>query len=422
MKQKIPIKMRFGLLIAAGLLITTGWADTTSRLGMEDAVSTALAKHPTLIQYQEAIKQAKYQLVMQKSAYLPQVNVKAQYSKGKTEDYPSEDSYTGYVTGTQFLFDFGKTPALVKQYAKAVDEKKLALTAAEIDVIYNVKAAYLNALKAKQQLEIAKETKESAKLHLRLAMGFYEVGKVAKLDVSKAEVEVANAELALVTAENDYRLAQTSLINTMGLDVSQQQSLELVDTQYQKEATPVETLLEEAVNNRPDYKAYKVKQEEYKAAVLEARLGHVPTVSMFVTGYSTGNGFPLTETGTAGVGVEMPLFNGFQTEANLRRVQSGVKGLQAEQKKALQDLQLEVTNYYLLIQSEQEKIVAAEKLVKQAEESLKLATGRYENGLGTMLDVTDAQVSYTDARVSLAQVIYDYQIDCARLYKALGRK
>mgnify|MGYP001180839744 CR=1 FL=1 len=116
------------------------------------------------------------------------------------------------------------------------------------------------------------------------------------------------------------------------------------------------------------------------------------------------------------------LFNGFKTEGQIAEQKANLRGLDADEEKNHQDVQLDVTTNYLNTKSGEEQIKAAQKLVTQAKESLDLATGRYQNGLGSILDLTNAQVSYSNAQVSLAQTIYAYQINYAKLQKSLGEQ
>jgi len=415
-KQKIILFL--GIILAA----TISMAADAPKLTLNEAISQGVETHPSLKQSKEAVHQAEAQLRSSYSSWLPQVNLSSKYAKSKADGASSQDNYSGSVSASQLLYDFGKTPANIKQYQENLKQAQLNYQTKELSVITNIKSSYFSALKAREEMIIAQETLESVKLHLKLATTSYEVGKVAKLDVTKAEVEVANAELTLVNAVNSDRIAIRTLANAMGLEHWQGGNPQLEEAQYSRATEELPQLITEANKNRPDLLTYQTQREALKASLLYTQKGHVPTLSASGSYSGTGEDFPLEKDWSAGLSLSMNLFDGFKTEAQTAEVKSEIKALQAEETKALQDAELEVsTNYYNVLSGE-EKIKAAQKLVEQAQESLKLATGRYENGLGTILDVTDAQVSYTDARVSLAGVKYDYQTNCAKLDSSIGRK
>ena len=91
-------------------------------------------------------------------------------------------------------------------------------------------------------------------------------------------------------------------------------------------------------------------------------------------------------------GYRFPLFNGMKSEAQVKEIQSQLRALSSSQRKTYEDVRLDVNTNYLNVVNGNQKIIAARKLVESAKESLRLATGRYENGLGSLLDLTDAQV------------------------------
>jgi TolC family type I secretion outer membrane protein len=415
-KQKIILF--WGILLTA----TMSMAAEAPKLTLDEAISQGMEAHPSLKQSKEAVHQAEAQLRSSYSSWLPQVNLSSKYAKSKTDGASAQNNYSGSVSASQLLYDFGKTPANIKQYQEYLKQARLNYQAQELSIITNIKTSYFSALKAREELIIAQETLESSKLHLKLAKTSYEVGKVAKLDVTKAEVEVANAELNLVNAINSNRIALRTLANAMGLEHWPGDNPQLEEAPYSRATGELSQLIAEAKKSRPDLLYYQSQQEALKASLQYTRKNHLPTVSASGSFSGTGDDFPLEKDWSAGLSLSMNLFDGFKSEAQAAEVKAKIKALTAEETKALQDVELEVsTNYYNVLSGE-EKIKAAQKLVEQAQESLQLATGRYENGLGTILDVTDAQVSYTDARVSLAGVKYDYQTNCAKLDSSIGRK
>ena len=397
-------------------------AAEVTHLTLEQALEKAAANHPNLRVARESISQATSQFRSSQSAYYPQLNLNSGANRSKSGSSNENSSYSYSVSASQLLFDFGKTPALVKESKANIEIQKLNYTKAELSIYLNVKTAYYGLVAAREQLKIAQDTLESSNLHLKLAKVSYEVGKVAKLDVTKAEVEVANSQLTLTNAKNNYQIAVRNLNNTMGLDANSYEDLVVMDPPIAKNTKNISSLIETAQANRPDIVSYKYQKEQLSNALYYVRHGHYPSVSASGSAGQSGNSMPLNDSWSVGLSIGMNLFDGMKTEQQSKVYESQIRALNDTYQKSIQDLQLEVTTDYLNIKNGEEKITNSQVLVKQAKESLDLAKGRYENGLGTILDLTDAQVSYTNAQVSLTQAILDYQISYAKLLSALGEK
>ncbi|MCX7918053.1 MAG: TolC family protein [bacterium] len=393
-----------------------------TKLSLSDCLEIAQKKHPSLISAKEAITIATAQQKQTISAYYPQVNVTAQYNRKEVAETSSDDAYAGSASVAQLIYDFGVTPALIRQANENINLKLINYLDTELSIFLNVKTAYYSVLETQELVAIAKESLDNAKLHLKLAEKSYTVGKGTKLDVMKAEVAVANAELTLVTALNNQKIAISTLFNAMGVEPNTDEPIELIETLFSPITTALSTFITQALQNRPDVQSLIHQRKQLQASLLIAERGHLPTISASGSYNLSGNEFPLTESWTATLGLNFSLYDGSKKEGKIAEAKSALRQLTAQEQKMIQDIQLEVTTNYLNTKSEQEKINAAQKLVDQAKESLRLATSRYENGLGSILDLTDAQVAYRDARVSLAQAIYAAQRSYAQLQKSIGQK
>jgi len=392
-----------------------------THLTLEQALEKAAANHPNLRVAQESISQATSQFRSSQSAYYPQLNLNSNLNRSRSDGVDAS-GYAYSVSASQLLFDFGKTPSLIRQSKANIEIQKLNYTKAELSIYLNVKTAYYGLVAARENLKTANDTLESSKLHLKLANVSYEVGKAAKLDVTNAEVEVANSQLTLTNAKNNYQIAIRTLNNSMGLDANTYDDLMLIDPPIAKVTTNISSLINTAQANRPDIVSYKYQKDQLMNALYYARHGHYPSVSASGSAGQSGSSMPMDDSWSIGVSLGMDLFDGMKTEQQIKNYDSQIRALNDTYQKSIQDLQLEVTTDFLNVKNGEEKIADSQVLVKQAKESLDLATGRYENGLGTILDLTDAQVSYTNAQVSLTQSILDYQTNYAKLLSALGEK
>jgi outer membrane protein len=391
-------------------------------LTLTECIDITNSHHPTLVSAREAINIAKLQKRQAQSSYYPQVNVSSDYNRSKVEGSESNKSLAASGSVSQLIYDFGKTPASVRETDENINIELQNYYTTELTILLNVKTAYYTVLRTKEGVTIAQEALDNAKLHLKLADRSYTIGIVAKLDVAKAQVEVANAELSLVSAKNDYLVSIRSLNNAMGLDTNTYETIDLPETPYSTVSIELPQFILAALRDRPDVRIFKNQREQLKAGLLIAERGHFPTISASGNYSQSGNITPLKDSWSGNLGLSFSLFNGFNTESQIQVAKANLRNLDSLERKMIQDVQLDVATNYLNVKSGEEKIKAAQSLVDQAKESLQLATGRYQNGLGSFLDLTDAQVSYSNARVSLAQSVYAYQINLAQLQKSIGQK
>ncbi|MFB3894846.1 MAG: TolC family protein [bacterium] len=392
------------------------------KLTLSNCIAITIAHHPTLISSREQINIAKSQKRQALSSFYPQVNISSNYKGSKAEDEESTKSLAATGSVSQLIYDFGVTPANIREADENINIEMQNYYSTELTILLNVKTAYYTVLQNQEAVAIAQETLDNAKLHLKLAERSYTIGIVAKLDVAKAQVEVANAELSLVSAKNEYLVSIRSLNNAMGLEANTYENIELPETSYSSVSTELSQLILIALRDRPDVRIFKNEREQLKAGLLVAERGHFPTISASGNYSESGNTTPLNYSWSGTLGLSFSLFNGFNTEAQIQQSKAKLRNLDALEQKMVQDVQLDVTTNYLNVKSGEEKIKSAQTLVDQAKESPQLATGRYQNGLGSFLDLSDAQVSYSNARISLSQSIYAYQINLAQLQKSIGQK
>ncbi len=378
---------------------------------------------PQLVAARESVNVAKAQLRETESSYLPQLSVSNSISRSNSEGSGTGNSYDNNATLSQLIYDFGRTPASIRESSENVKIQELNYLAMDLTVRLNVRTAYYTVLENKEGIRIAKETLTNTNLQLKLANAAYTIGTASRLDVATVEAQVANAELSLVQANNNYEVSIRTLNNAMGLNSNTYENIDLAESPYSTVTSNINDLIDAAMKKRPDILTYKNEKEQVKAAILYAERGHYPSLS--ASGeydQSGGSGSTEADSWTGGITMTISLFNGFNTEGKIQEEKADLRNLNAEEENSIQAAQLDVTTNYLNTKSGEEQIKSAQKVVDEGKEALKLATGRYKNGLGSILDLTNAQTIYTSAEVSLAQAIYSYQINYAKLQKSLGEK
>ena len=286
-------------------------------------------------------------------------------------------------------------------------------------VVLNVKQAYYGLLQAKQNREVAVETVKQFEQHLQQAKGFYEAGTKPKFDVTKAEVDLSNAKLNLIKAENALRISKVVLDNAMGMPNAPEYTIEDA-LLYQKYNITLKDAIDKAYENRPDLKSVITKKAAAESSIDLAKKGYYPTLAGNA-GYDwSGEKLPLQDGWNVGVTITIPIFSGYLTDHQVKEARAKLSVLKAQEESFRQGVLLEVQQAYLNLREAEERISTAQLIVKQAQENLELANGRYAAGLGNPVEVTDSQIVYSNAKTSHIQALSDYNVAIANLEKAMG--
>jgi outer membrane protein TolC len=320
----------------------------------------------------------------------------------------------------QLLFDSGRTSALIRESRSALTATSATRDQVEQSVVFGARQAYFGVLAAEQVLAAQTQARDLSALHLKVGQARYQEGLAPKADVTKAEVELANAELDLIRAQNGVSLAYATLSNALGLPAMT--SLKIAGALEASGEQPVlEASLAFSYQNRPELRRAEASLQAAHSAITVAASGTRP--SLFATASAnwldnssiSGSGW------TTGVAVSFPLWDGGGTTARVRQAHAEVESAQAAYDNTKQQVGLEVQQAYLNVVEADQRVTTAGKLVAQAEENHRIAQGRYEGGVGPMIDVVDAQTALTAARTSYTQALFDAQVTRARLDLAMGR-
>ncbi len=397
-------------------------------LTLDKCVDIALQQQPTVMAAQYNIRAGESRVGEAQSAYYPQLNATGQYSRIKpipgttlSGNTGSFDQYSAAASLTQLIYDFGKTPAQVRIQKLNLDASHSDFDTTRAQTILSVKQAYYGVLQAQRNLEVAKETVSQFSQHLDQAKGFFEAGTRAKFDVTKAEVDLSNAKLNMITADNALRIARVTLSNTMGLNDAPEYRVE-DSLSYVKKEMPLDKAIGTAFKNRPELIATDLRVRAAEESINLARKGYFPVISgnAGYTRESISDASFRLEGWNAGVVVSVPIFSGFLTHHQVQESIATFNAAKANEDSLKLSITLEVQQAFLNLRAAAERIPTAELGVEQATENLDIANGRYSAGVGNPIEVTDAQVSYTNSKTAYIQALYDYNVAAANLDKAMG--
>jgi|YNPNPStandDraft_1061719.scaffolds.fasta_scaffold00008_56 outer membrane protein len=294
------------------------------------------------------------------------------------------------------------------------------LTVAEA-LIFNVKRAYFNVLSAQSLQEVAQKAVDNAQIQLKDATAKFKAGTVAKFDVTRAEVQVANNQQDLIVAKKNVATAVASLNRLMGIDVNTPTQVVTPDNQQDFQIPDAPKAIETAYQQRPEIRAGEIAVQLSKRNVALQRTGILPTANLTgnIVYQATTSGFSSSNNSwVVTAQVQFPIWDGGITKARV----AGAHAEVAKSKDSLDQLKLrvsfEVKASILNLQEASERVKTSSQNVALAEEALRLARVRYEAGLATLVEVTDSETALTRARFNNVQANYDYAIAVAEIQRS----
>src|SRR5213596_804849 len=404
-------------------------------LTLDECIAIALEAQPRIQATLSDYAAARYRVTQALSPLLPQLSglVSATRSQsiltatsqttGQTVQIPSSrqlsDTFLAQVQLSQLLFDFGKNLAATEAARKLAE---VAVEDVELQrqlISLAVKEAYTNILFAGRLIRVQDQAVQRAELNLRSAKGFFEVGTRPKSDVARAEVDVANARVDLIRARNALRTARVALNTAMAIDVDT--PTEIQDNLVFEAANLDRAQLRgEALRSRPEYRQSKLRVSAAEATERQTFRDFFPDISG--NGSYGGTQPQLNENWTLGLSLSWTLFDGGNRVARYHEAKANLEGARQRVKSTELDIIQNVEQAEIAVEEAQERIQAAQALVASAQENFRLAQGRFDAGVGTILELTDAQLALTQAQNTEAQALADYRIALARLDRAVGRR
>ena len=429
---------KFLLSIVFLFFFTTGLAGPARAgtevpvLTLEECLTIAETNHPSVAGAEAQVAAGRGRLSQILAADRPEISATASTARNGS-DYGDSTNHSVGATASLKIFD-------AKRNKYTADAQRNTLSATEeegrktvLDVRANVKSSYMALLLSSETATQRLESVRAFERHLERAEGFYEVGTKPWYDVTKARVDLGNAQLSLVEAQAGVEVAKATLRNAMGVEQETLFDVAPVSLDLSTASAGLEELwsllhvhgLEElerlALENRADYQASELRTLAGRSTLSAEARAASPSVSL--TGGYNGAGDDVSElekSWNVGLRMSVPIIDGGAAKARVDTAQAQLSSLAASQEKLRQDISLEVRRAYTEIVKARERVRISELTLANAEENRKLALGRYETGVGDSLEVTDALLSYASARLENRKARYDFQTALIDTEKAIG--
>ena len=408
-----------------------------SRLTLLEAMSITIDHHP---QYRQMLHtaQANKEIIGEAlSNYMPHLSAGAGYnyetgnfviSPGIPQSFyvalppNSNQAYNFFQASfnlTQTIFTFGQRITQVRQakyaYKSSQDQARWTL----LNLLSSVETAYDTLAQNLLLVEAAKKTVDDYKAQLQVAQAEFQIGMAAKFDVLNARVNLSNAQLNLITAKNNVSTARVALNNAMGIESSVSYSVE-TDLAYVPFSADYQKLIEQALRNRPDLssavnqKKADLQNERYYEST------YMPSIGM-TGGYTYASMFfPLTYNWSAGATISIPIFSGFLTVHQERQAQKTTLAARDAEENVRVGIVAAIRQDVYNLNTAMERIKTTQDLLSQAKESLRLAAGQYQVGVGSAVALTQAEADLAAARAQVVQAVYGYKIARATLIRDSG--
>lgn len=317
---------------------------------------------------------------------------------------------------SQLLTDFGRTNSLATSAKLRADAQDQATESTRAVILINVVRAYSTVLRANEVLKVARKTVEARQLVSDQVTELFKNQLKSQLDVSFANVNLADAQLLLSQSQSDVKAAEAELANAMGVPSLAPYTLtgEAMPGALRE---PIDDFIAQALAARPELKQLRLEQAAAERFVKAEHALYYPSIALAGSaGFAS-----VADTqvpgryGAIGINVTIPLFNGGlfrarQSEADLR-----AKATAENVKDLANRVTRDVRIAYLNAQTAWERVDLTEQLVKQARLALDLAQGRYDLGLSSIVELSQAQLNLTVAEIRRASASYDYMAERALL-------
>lgn len=386
-----------------------------------DAVDLALCNNPQTQEVWAAARAQAAQVGVAKSAWFPDIDGRVTAGRNFSEAGDFNQN-TATLTLSWLLYDFGQRSANIESAQQLLGAFVATQDATIQSLFLSTLQSYYTAQAARAAVNSVTQAERSALESFQAAEGRYKVGVATPADRLQAQTALSQATLNRIKAEGEARNALGSLANVLGFDA--QSRLNLADiqalpteTSFQKN---VDTLIEQARLSRPDLKAAEAQLKVAEAGVELARAQGRPTLSL-----STGPGWQdvagvSANTGNVGLTLSLPIFSGFETSYRVRSAAATAEVRAAQRDRIRSQVALDVWKSYQNLSTATQSLKTTGDLVASAEQSERVALGRYKAGVGTVLDLLAAQSALASARLQRIQAVLDWHVFRATLAQSMG--
>ncbi|HNK44926.1 MAG TPA: TolC family protein [Pseudomonadota bacterium] len=436
-----------GAVFGLGLCsVTAGRAqekppDAMRIVTLRQAIEMARKHQPQLLQARAQSEAARARIDQARAPILPQLVGTASYQRttanfvARPGAVPAQfanmaaatslDTFNYFNFGlqlSQYIWDFGQTTRKWQAAKTSAEAQSATEKVTLLQITAAVHSAYFAARAQKALLKVAADNLANQQRHLVQVQAFVQVGTRPEIDLAQARTDRANASVQVIASENNYAVAKAQLNQAMGIEADVDYDVQdepFVAIPSEEESTQV--LLAEALKHRPEFVALSRQIEAQKLTLAATKGAYGPSLN--ATMNLTDAGTDITQLSwnwNAAVNLNWPIFQGLLTHSQVREQHANLSGLEAQLATLRQQVRVDIESSRLQVRAGKAAWQASEEALKNASERLRLAEARYRTGIGSIIELGDAQVAMTTAAAQ--RVSAEYQLASARvlLLRALG--
>ena len=400
-------------------------------LNLDDCIDLALKNNRTIEQSVELRENAKWFLKRQRRVTGLSMTFSGAINKIGGNDYINrrvtsgsnyEHAFDNTLRFSYPLYSGGKNENNIASAQLNLNSADLNLENTKQQVVFDTTSAYYDVLRNKSLVNVKESTVDLLQKHLDQVNSKFQIGVVPGSDILSSKVQLANAVQSLVTTQNNYDNALATLSNLIGLPLSDDLLIE-DDMSYQKIVVNLQDCTDYALKHRPDgiSALYAVKKAEKDIAVVKAN--RLPQVNAQVSRIFNGEK-PFdkdhNDNWAAGLSVSWNVFDNNVISAQVQENEATLRRLQSVYEQTREKIELDVRKAYNNLIASEKNILTTQVAVKQAEEEYKISQVKYDEGVGTNLEVMDAQEKLTESQTNFFTALYSYNVSKAQLDKAMG--
>ena len=391
-------------------------------LSLVDVTEAALCHNPQTKEVYASAKAQAAQVGVARSLFFPSVTDTVSTSENKTRS-TNYSNVTNKIVASYLLYDFGSRDATLENANQLLKAASATQNATVQNVLLSAVNAFYQVHASKAILNASIETEHLYQESFKSAEAKYIAGVATPADKLQAQTSFANATLTKIKNEGTLKIAYGNLANIMGVPASLR--LEIADAKL--DTIPnmidqdIEALIEQARSQRPDLIASEAQLKASLAKIEVAKADSKPTVSLNLSNtYSDNSNESFTNNSAIGVNVSIPLFGGYKPTYLIRSAEATAE-LNASQRDQLKlQVSLDVWTAYQNLKTANESITASNVLLLSAEESSRVALGRYKEGVGNIIDTLNAQSALANAKQQKIQSVLNWNIARTTLAQSIG--
>ncbi len=434
----------FTLLVLVGITAVPAMAQENSEpvatsseplvLTLQQALEIALSENPTVQIADKTIETKKYAKKGTYASLWPEISASATYQRyikkqtfhimGQTMEVGTANNYSGGISAAMPVVN----AQLWKSLKLSSMDVELAVEQARssrIDMVEQVSKAFYQVLLAKDSYDVYKRVYDNAVNNHKIVEKRYSLGQVSEYDFIRSQVSVANAEPNVFNAENSIVLALWQLKALLGMDLNI--DIDCAGRLADYEAALTTQIEMGDLSNNSTMQQLDIQERMLEQALKVKRAANIPSLALSVNYNFTAmdesykfSQYKWNPYSVAVLNLSVPIFSGGKRRAEVKQAKLDLQNIELQRENVERQLHTALMSYYSNMQTNVKQYHASSQTISQAKRGYDIAVKRYEVGGGTLVDIDNSQLAYTQAELSRSAAIYDYLVNLASMDKIIG--